>query len=160
MQFTYKILNLHPANQPKIRDTPAICAKIEKFRFFKRICVCTMLMGTCTFAMTALPSILPDSQVESVNVVHAQNDIWVGNGLYVDIDSIHVTGGRSKYDVYLDTSDVYHAYHAYFWKGGGTMYSSCSGLYDTTSVSYLHIQTLADEINLMCSRAMSAWDGD
>lgn len=93
-------------------------------------------------------------------MVHAQNDIWVGNGLYVDIDSIHVTGGRSNYDVYLDTSDVYHAYHAYFWKDGNTMYSSCSGLYDTTSVSYLHIQTLADEINLMCSRAMSAWDGD
>lgn len=129
-----------------------LCAASDSGRWefimkaLKRICVCTMLMGTCTFAMTALPSILPDSQVESVNVVHAQNDIWVGNGLYVDIDSIHVTGGRSKYDVYLDTSDVYHAYHAYFWKDGGTMYSSCSGLYDTTSVSYLHIQTLADEI--------------
>lgn len=47
----------------------------------KRIGICTMLMGTCTFAMTALPSILPDSQIGSINAVHAQNDIWVGNGL-------------------------------------------------------------------------------
>ena len=84
----------------------------------KRIGICTMLMGACTLAMTALPSILPNSPMGSVNVVHAQNDIWVGNGLYVDIDSIHVTGGRSNYDVYLDTSDVYHAYHSYFWNDG------------------------------------------
>lgn len=71
-----------------------------------------------------------------------------------------MTGGHSNYDVYLDTADTFHAYHAYFWSDGGAMYSFCSGLYDTTSVSYRQIHTLADSINLTCNRVMSSWDGD